>query len=515
MGRDALCFMTPPTASASIPVSLRRQFPDASFVGCAEIVVTAATDRSGDCTPGCLFAALPGTNVHGRAFVAEAVQRGAAAILTDVPLPEIRACQCIVPDARAAYSELCHALVSYPSRRLGVAGVTGTNGKTTVTWMIRSILQSAGSKTGLAGTIEYSNGDERSAATLTTPEAGTLTRWLASARDCDCSHFALELSSHALEQGRVNGLLLDAAVVTNITQDHFDYHGGYDAYLAAKARIVRLLKRGGRLIVNADDPGSSSLIGLTPATANCLTFGIENDAAVRATQVEPTAAGSRFTVTHGIDAAEFETRLVGRHNVSNALAAIAAGVHFGLTLREMVAGISSLQEVPGRMQRIECGQPFRVVVDYAHTADALRRAIAALRETTPGRVICVFGAGGDRDRTKRPDMGRAAAEADVVVITSDNPRSEDPQAIIYDLLAGCVTSGIHVDPDRERAIAWALQQAGDNDSVLIAGKGHERVQIIGRERNPFDDAAMARKYLRLREFPSHLQRARSTRPQVH
>lgn len=487
--------MTPATAPASIPVSLRRQFADASFVGCAEIVVTAATDRSGECQPGCLFAALPGANVHGRAFVAEAVQRGATAILTDVPLPQVRLPQCIVADARGAYSQLCHSLARWPSRRLGVVGVTGTNGKTSVTWLVRSILEAAGRPTGLAGTIACSDGQNTSPSSLTTPDPRTLARWLGAARDNGCSHFALEVSSHALDQRRVAGLHLDAAIVTNITQDHFDYHGTAENYRQAKARIARLLKRGGVLILNADDPGSLLLVGETPPHARCLTFGIGGDADVQASGLQLDADGCRFSVSAGAERAGFHTPLIGRHNVSNCLAAITAGLHFGLSLEQMAHGIAALRTVPGRMQAIDCGQPFRVFVDYAHTADALRRAIAAAREIAAGRVLCLFGAGGDRDRSKRPDMGRAAAQADLVVITSDNPRSEDPQTIIYDILSGCVSASVHVDPDRERAIAWTMQAARPGDVVLIAGKGHETVQIIGCQRLPFDDAAVCRKYL--------------------
>ncbi|MFV0442205.1 MAG: UDP-N-acetylmuramoyl-L-alanyl-D-glutamate--2,6-diaminopimelate ligase [Planctomycetaceae bacterium] len=497
--------MTPPSASETIPVSLRRQFPDASFIGCADIVISTATDRSGDCTPGCLFAALPGTNVHGRAFVTDAVERGATALLTDTPLPHVHLPQCIVADARAAYSRLCHSLAHWPSRRLGVAGVTGTNGKTSTAWLVRSILDSSQRRCGLTGTIEYSDGFNVDPAPLTSPDPRTLTRYLARARDNDCSHFALELSSHALDQGRASGLLLDAAIVTNITQDHFDYHGTFDAYRDAKARIAGYLKRGGTLILNSDDPGSLSVMGFTPGSARCLTFGIAEPADVQATQLELGPDGCRFTVTAGTESARFETSLVGQHNVANCLAACCAGLHFGLSLQEIAVGIAALRCIPGRMQSINCGQPFRLFVDYAHTADALRRTIAAARQLATGRVICLFGAGGDRDRSKRPEMGRAGATADVVVLTSDNPRGEDPQSILYDVLSGCVAAKVHVDPDRERAIAWAIHQARPGDVLVVAGKGHETVQIIGRDRIPFDDAALCRKYLALLQSPAHLR----------
>ena len=443
--------------------------------------------------------------MHGRTFVAEAVSRGASAILTDVPLPDVRVNQCIVADVRAAYSRLCHSLERWPSRQLGVAGITGTNGKTTTTWLIRALLQAAGRRCGLAGTIEYSDGDESIEAPLTTPDSRSLTRWLAAARDNACTHFALELSSHALGQDRAAGLQLDAAVVTNITQDHFDYHRTFEQYRSAKGRITQHLKRGGRAILNADDPGSTSLAAATPATAQLSTFGIDQPADVRATQLSVGPGGCEFTVTAGAESARFSTHLCGRHNVANCLAATCVGLHFGLTLAEIAAGVGTLRSVPGRMQAIACGQPFHVLIDDAHTPDALRRVIAAVREIATGQVICLFGAGGDRDRSKRADMGRAGATAEMVVITSDNPRSEDPQSIIYEVLAGCVAQQVHVDPDREAAIAWALRTARAGDVLLIAGKGHEKVQIIGRQRIPFDDAAICRKYLALRHSAPHFR----------
>lgn len=510
MGMDAPVSMTPPTTPASIPVSLRRQFPDASFVGCAEIVVADATDRSGECTPGCLFAALPGTNVHGRAFVAEAIQRGATAVLTDVPLAGVRTPQCVVRDVRAAYSRLCHTLYQWPSRRLGLVGVTGTNGKTTVTWLVRTLLRHVGRPTALAGTIEYDDGRHCTPASLTTPDSRTLARWLASAKEHRCTHATLELSSHALAQDRAAGLELDVAIVTNITHDHLDYHGAGDAYRAAKARIASLLKRGGRLVLNADDAGSSSLLAETPSTAQCLTYGLQADADVRAVDIEPSPAGSRFRIVAGLESAQVETPLIGLHNVSNILAAVSAGLHFGSSLPQAVEGVSQLAGVPGRLQPVNCGQPFQVYVDFAHTPDALRCVLAAVRAVTRGRVICLFGAGGDRDRSKRPGLGAAAAAADLIVLTSDNPRTEDPQSIIYDVLSGCVSPRVHVDPDRAAAIHWALEQAQPGDSVLIAGKGHETCQIIGRERLPFDDISVCRQQLLRHAFQPHILSADRT-----
>lgn len=482
-------------------VSLRRLLPDASFVGCADVVVSDITEHSGDCAPGAVFAAVPGIHQSGGDYIPEALSRGASAVMTPQPLAAIRVPQCVVADVRKAYAEVCHALAGYPSWRLGLAGVTGTNGKTTTTWLIRSILETAGRPCGLLGTVEYSDGITRSPAKLTTPDARCLTRWLESMVSCRTRYAAVELSSHALDQHRAAGTLLDAALVTNVTQDHFDYHGTAERYLAAKARILGMLKRSGLAVLNADDPLSVALAQQVPPAAQLCTFGIDSPADVSADRIQLNRRSCRFRLQHRTGEVPVDLPLIGRHNVANSLAAASVALHFGLSLAEIAAGLEAVGAVPGRLEAVHCGQDFGVFVDYAHTDDALRRAIAAVREITTGRVYCVFGAGGDRDRSKRPLMGRAAAAADVPVVTSDNPRSEDPGAIIDDVLRGFDDLPVlpHVEPHRAGAIAWALEQAAPGDSVLIAGKGHERVQIIGSEHIPFDDASVCRKVLGRRQ----------------
>jgi UDP-N-acetylmuramoyl-L-alanyl-D-glutamate--2,6-diaminopimelate ligase len=502
-------------SDTTVPVSLRRLFAAASFVGCGDIAVTDVTEDSRSCRAGCLFAALPGTRTQGLSFVNEAIERGASSLLVDRPLPDCPVPQCIVPNSRVAFAQLCEALYGYPSRRLATVGVTGTNGKTTVTWLVRSILEASARPTALLGTIEYSDGMVSQPASLTTPSTRETSRWLASAvaRASQCA--TLEISSHALDQARVAGLMLDVAIVTNITQDHFDYHLNFEAYRRSKARILRQLKRRGLVVLNADDPGSMSLLGQTTAAAQVVTYGIDHPADVMAESVELGAGGSSFVLRTGVETVRMQTPLVGRHNVSNCLAASAAARHLGVPLSEIAEGCEALESVPGRLERIRGSHPFEVYVDYAHTDDALRRALSAVQEVTRGRVFCVFGAGGDRDRSKRPLMGRAAGSADVVVVTSDNPRSEDPSRIIDDILAGCRASGaeLHVDPDRAEAIRWAIEQAEPEDAVLVAGKGHETVQIIGNERRPFDDRAVCRDVLRelcpttALRFPSSIRRA--------
>ncbi len=481
-----------------VTVSLRRLFPSASFVGCADIHVSDATERSTDCGPSALFAAIPGTHVDGINFVDDAIGRGAPALLVDRPLPNASVPQCIVSDVRSAFAQLCAALWGHPSRRLKIAGVTGTNGKTTVTWLIRSILQQVHERVGVLGTIEYHDGVNSVRAGLTTPDTKTMSRWLASMLCRDTTHAAIELSSHALSQGRTIGTQLDAAVVTNITQDHFDYHDGYDDYLAAKARVFEHCAAGSLVVLNADDPGSISLRDKAPDHVEIVTFGLNGPADISATILQETECGTRFEFAIGSDIVSVWTPLAGRHNVSNSLAAAAIASHFGISATDIAAGIEALTAVPGRLERIDCGQPFDVFVDYAHTDDALQRCIEHLQQLAEKRVICVFGAGGDRDRSKRPLLGAAAAGADLAIVTSDNPRTEDPLAIIQDILEGFPETGAapHVELDRYQAIRWALQQAEAGDIVLVAGKGHETEQIIGTQRHPFDDREVVRETLR-------------------
>jgi UDP-N-acetylmuramoyl-L-alanyl-D-glutamate--2,6-diaminopimelate ligase len=460
------------------------------------MAVSEAFEDSRQCLPGSLFAAVPGTKQNGQLFIADALARGAEVILTSQPLANVRANQCVVSDVRAAYSELCQSLAGLPSRRLGIAGITGTNGKTTTTWLIRAILEANKKHTGVIGTVEYNDGVTAEPATLTTPDSRSLAHWLAAMVAKKTPHAAIELSSHALEQGRAAGVQLDAAVITNITRDHFDFHGSFEAYRTAKARILWMVKRGGVVVLNADDPGAAALAEHVPSTSRLLTFGIDQPADIACTVLEQSKIGSRFSVEHGTEEFEFFTPLIGRHNIENCLSAIAACRHFGLALEAMADGIATLRTVPGRLELIEGRQPFRVFVDYAHTDDALRNVIKAVRPTTKGKVIVVFGAGGDRDVEKRPLMAQAAATADLCIVTSDNPRSESPEAIIEQIVAGLPAQAKrHIEVDRETAIAWAIRHAKQGDTILVCGKGHERVQIIGDERIPFDDAAACRQHL--------------------
>jgi UDP-N-acetylmuramoyl-L-alanyl-D-glutamate--2,6-diaminopimelate ligase len=478
-----------PYPGTRVPVSLRRLFPRSSFVGCADVRVSDATDHSNECHPGQLFAVIQGTQVDGVQFVGEAITRGATSLLLEQPLPDVSVPQCVVPNARKAYAELQAALLGHPTRSLRLAAVTGTNGKTTVTWLLRSLLKSAGIRCGLLGTVEYDDGDETAASSLTTPSAGESARWLARMVTRRTTHAAVELSSHALDQDRAAGIEADAVVVTNITQDHFDYHGDFESYLSSKSRIVERLKSGGSLILNVDDEGCRQLHERLDQSIPTVSFGIDSPANIRANAIEESLAGCRFGLTIDEEQTIVSTSLVGRHNISDCLAAAAVAHRFGMTIEQIAVGLESATAPPGRMERIDRGQPFDVFVDYAHTDDALARCLACCKTLTTGRVICVFGAGGDRDRSKRPLLGKAATLADLAIVTSDNPRTENPKHILEEILSGFRESDQQpvAIVDRAAAIRHALEIAQPGDCVIVAGKGHETTQTIGTTRLPFDD----------------------------
>lgn len=487
--------MRTPTGTTPAPVSLRRLFAQATFTEGQDIVVTSATDDSRRVQPGQLYVALRGTRVDGHRFLYEAVQRGASAVLVSRPQAQLDCPQCVIPDTRSAWSRLCHALMGDPAEKVSLVGVTGTNGKTTTTLLVREILARAFGRCGLIGTLEYHDGRQGTPAHLTTPEPQVLAHWLHRMQQAGTRHAAMEVSSHALCQQRLDGLELNVAVITNITGDHLDYHGTYEAYKQSKQRIFDYLSAGGAALVNLDDPHAAELCTghRRAAAGKVITFGVEVQANVSARLLESSAAGQRFELSIGGKSAEVAVRLIGLHNVSNCLAAAAAAHHYGVPLEQIVAGLEALPTVPGRLEPVDCGGRYRVFVDYAHTDDALRRVLLSLRPLVAGRLICVFGAGGNRDAQKRPRMARAVeAGADVAVVTSDNPRQEDPQAIIADIVQGfTVAEAAHVEPDRRKAIRWALDNAGPGDAVLIAGKGHEAYQLVGDERLEFDDRQVA------------------------
>ncbi|WP_417397464.1 UDP-N-acetylmuramoyl-L-alanyl-D-glutamate--2,6-diaminopimelate ligase [Gimesia chilikensis] len=487
----------------TIAISLRSQFPSASFVDCADICVTSLQSDSRRCQPGDLFVVIAGTRESAEKYIPEAIKNGAKAVLTGRPLTGLEVPQCIVADVRKAYAILCMELADRPSRQLEAVGITGTNGKTTVSWLVRSILQSAGHKTGLSGTVEYHDGNKSRPSSLTTPDALELSQLLSAMVKNEVTHAVMEVSSHALDQSRLAGTLLAVAAVTNVTQDHFDYHQNLKNYAACKARIIQHLKPEGTLVLNFDDPVCRSMADGKQSAQKLLTYGLESEADLQATEIQESAAGTEFEIVFGSDTVSVSTTLIGRHNVSNCLAATAVCLGLGLSLQEIVTGIQALENVPGRMEQVNCGQSCTVLIDYAHTDDALRHAILSARQVCNRRLFCVFGAGGDRDSSKRGLLGIAGSEADRVVITSDNPRSEDPFQIMKAIAAGCQSQGVTPEliEDRKAAIEYALSEAGAGDLVLIAGKGHECEQILRDRKVPFRDRLVVEQYFAEQKIP--------------
>ncbi len=484
----------------TIAVSIRSLIPSASFVDCADIFVTSIHSDSRCCQPGDLFAVVNGTKECAERYVPDAIQKGAKAILTERPLTGLQVPQCIVPDVRKVYALLCSELAGRPARQLETVGVTGTNGKTTVSWLIRSILQNSGRRTGLSGTVEYHDSITSRSASLTTPDANELSQLLAEMVCRKATHAVMEVSSHALDQSRLAGTDLQVGVITNVTQDHFDYHQNFENYAACKARLIQHVKQNGTVILNWDDPTCRAFADKVKASQTLLTYAIDGQADVLAQNRQESTAGAEFELLYNGDSVPVRTSLIGTHNISNCLAAAAACLSLGVSLSEIAVGIEKLAAVPGRMERVACGQSFTILIDYAHTDDALIHVIRSAKRLCSERVFCVFGAGGDRDTAKRSLLGLAGCEADRVIITSDNPRSEDPAQIIRAIAEGCRIRGISPEQiiDRREAIHHALAEARAGDLVLIAGKGHENEQIIGDQIIPFSDRLVVENFFRNR-----------------
>jgi len=452
--------------------------------------------------PGALFFALPGTRTDGNCFAAEAAARGAIAIASEQPAPvELsgRVLWARVGDARRAMAWAAANFYGRPAEQLKLVGITGTNGKTTTAFLLDSILRAAGHQTGLFGTIVYRTPAASRPATTTTPESLELEQFLAELRDAGGTHAVLEVSSHALAMHRVWACPFAVALFTNLTRDHLDFHKTLDEYFAAKRRLFEGTGMGPPAVgvINLDDPHARELAGLARRT---LGYGLSSGAQVTTRKFAPGLARLAFTAETPAGPIEISSPLVGRTNVYNILAATAAAIALGIGPGNIAEGIRRLAGVPGRFERVDEGQPFVVVVDYAHTDDALRNLLETARELKPaGRILTLFGAGGDRDRTKRPLMGEVAGSlSDWVMVTSDNPRNEDPLAIINDVVVGLqkARANYRVEPDRARAIALVLGEAQPGDLVLLAGKGHEDYQILRDRTLEFDDRVVAREVLR-------------------
>jgi UDP-N-acetylmuramoyl-L-alanyl-D-glutamate--2,6-diaminopimelate ligase len=474
---------------------LARVVPGASLRGDPATTVRDITADSRSVTPGTMFCCIRGATADGHDFAADAVSMGASALLVERRV-DVEAAQVLVGSVRAAIGPLSSAVFGEPSSSMTVVGVTGTNGKTTSTFMLERAFEASGRPAGLIGTVEVHLAGEVLPVVYTTPEAPELQRLLSRMRDGGATAAAMEVSSHGLSMGRVAGTRFACALFTNLTRDHLDFHPTMESYEAAKASLfdAALSSRGA---VNADDAAGRRIMEGTriPTTS----FGIDAEADVRAEDIQLSRTGSRFVCAAGDERVPVEVRIAGRYNVSNALGVMAVFGALGLPLEAAADGIASLAGVPGRMESIDEAQPFTVLVDYAHTPDSLANVLRAAREVCDGELIAVFGCGGDRDRGKRPLMGRAAAElADHAIITSDNPRSEDPAAIISEISAGARETGrrYEVEADRRAAIRLAVERARPGDVVVIAGKGHETGQKFADRIVPFDDRDVAREELR-------------------
>jgi UDP-N-acetylmuramoyl-L-alanyl-D-glutamate--2,6-diaminopimelate ligase len=464
--------------------------------GSSTCALAGITSDSRQVKPGWAFVAITGSKVDGHSFIDQALAQGASVLVVErgLDLSSVVSATCLrVPDTRQALAHLAAAFYSNPSRQLRLIGVTGTNGKTTSTYLLEAVLQAHRLTPGVIGTVDHRYAGHAQPAAQTTPAAEDIQRMLAQMVEAGVSHCAMEVSSHALAQHRVWGCQFAAALFTNLTQDHLDYHEDMSAYYAAKARLFTTYQPE-VAILNGDDPAGRQLLSETCAPA--ITYGFSPESEVGVEHLEMDAHGIRLTARVDRHPVTLHSRLIGRHNVYNILGVLATAKGLGLDVEQTVQGIARLPTVPGRFERVDAGQPYSVLVDYAHTDDALRNVLQAARDLATGRTIVVFGAGGDRDRGKRPRMGRVAAQyADMAVITSDNPRTEAPMAIIRAIEAGFRETGrvsqYRVIEDRARAIHEAIRLARAGDVVVIAGKGHETYQIIDGQRLSFDDRRVA------------------------
>ncbi len=491
-----------------------RLLPDARVFGAAGGDIASLAYDSRAVVPGSLFAAIPGSAADGHRFIPDALAAGAAVILSErepeEPLPP-GVTGLVVADSRRALAALAASYYGDPGDRMALVGITGTNGKTSITYMLEKILTRGGETVGAIGTTGFRLSGRTKPATHTTPEGPELQRQLAEAAEAGASAVVMEISSHGLEQGRAVGCPLDVAAFTNLSRDHLDYHGDMDLYFGAKCRIVTELlhdseKADRWLVVNVDDPRGEQMAALWPRVIR--TSAREGDADVRPVDVHCDLAGIHGVIATPAGTFELDSPLVGQFNLANIAVAVGIATALKVPVEEMAAGLRSLRRIPGRLEPVEWSRGSlddddapRVLVDYAHTSDALQRVLESLRPLVTARIWTVFGCGGDRDRGKRELMGAAAAGgSDQLVVTSDNPRSEDPQAIIDDILPGVRAGGtpFHVEVDRRQAIEYAITHADPADLVLVAGKGHERVQVVGETEIPFVDQAVALQALRMR-----------------
>jgi len=476
-----------------------------SVVGTLDQEITGITCDSRRVMPGNLFVAVPGARTDGHRFVDAAIDRGALAIVLEHDASfNARATRIRVSDARRSMAQASAHFYNHPSQNLKVVGVTGTNGKTTTAFMVRAIMEAAGIPCGLLGTVQYQIGERVIPASRTTPESVEIQEMMSQMLDAGCGGVSMEVSSHALDQQRVSEVDFDVAIFTNLSQDHLDYHGTMEDYFESKIRLFSALgtvQKAGRAVVNADNAYGCELMERLGGDHAVLSYGVSSAAVIRAEDVRVSAEGSYFVVHTPQGRIPMSLPLIGRYNVSNALAAIGASHCLGIDLRTVESALAKLPPVPGRIETVRVPGAFNVFVDYAHTADALRNVLTTVAELTQGRLIVVFGCGGDRDKGKRKPMGQAACElADFSILTTDNPRTEDPREIAKQAEEGFTTDGhgrYQVIEDRREAIERALDIAKAGDSVLIAGKGHETYQEFADTVVPFSDRHVVKEHFRL------------------
>ncbi len=451
--------------------------------------VCSITDDSRKAVPGCLFIASKGHNLDGNKFIDSAIKAGAKVVVAENDFNDKGAVvKILVNDAHSALSRIADNFYDHPSKKLKAVGITGTNGKTTITYLLEAIIKASGSDAGIIGTINYRLKGKVLPATNTTPGALMLQGMLSEMVKMKIGYAVMEVSSHSLDQGRVDNVLFDVAIFTNLTSDHLDYHKTTENYFKAKKKIFDHLKASGAAVLNMDDKKIASM--QKSIRGHVITYGIGRRADVMAKEIDLSMRGSRFTAVTPIGEMKICTKLIGAHNISNILAALCAAIALKLPKSAIVKGIEALNRVPGRLEDVEAGEKFKVLVDFAHTEDALLNVLRLLREVAGNRILTVFGCGGDRDKTKRPKMGRVACEySDCVIITSDNPRHEDPVSIIREIENGVKGKFVNYDiiPERRDAIFKALRMALPGDIVLLAGKGHENYQIVKDSTIPFDD----------------------------
>jgi UDP-N-acetylmuramoyl-L-alanyl-D-glutamate--2,6-diaminopimelate ligase len=491
-----------PITLRQLLVALRGQVEVFEERGDVSCLVHAITDDSRAVTRGSLFVVVKGERVDGHGFIEQAINAGAAAVVAQASVASGSVPFVRVADSRKALGILGSRFHGDPSAQLKMIGVTGTNGKTTTTYLCKALLEGIGRRVGLIGTVGYQIGQETLPASHTTPGALDLQELLAKMVEGGLTTAVMEVSSHALALDRTSGCEYDVAVFTNLTQDHLDFHHTMDEYFEAKLGLFTGLaggqKSGKRALVNVDDPRGTAIRTASPVPV--WGYAIQSQADLKAERVSLSLTGTTFTAATPAGSFAVESRLVGEHNVYNLLGAIGVALHDGATSDQIREAAAHITNVPGRFERISSGQDFTVVVDYAHTEDALLRLLTAAQALKTDRIITLFGCGGDRDRGKRPKMGRVAVEySDVVILTSDNPRTEDPMAILHEVEVGVRDAlqrrshvQYHLVPDRREAIVVAIREARMGDMVLIAGKGHEDYQIIGTKKFHFDDREVAR-----------------------